>query len=56
MPAAATAADLIAGFAAGQPRTRLSSPAIHFTSRYAKTYKRLARLLGSTAYPKEASA
>ena len=41
--AADTAADLLAGLAAGQRRTRLSSPAIHFTSRFAKTWKRLAR-------------
>ena len=55
MPAAATPADLIAGFAAGRPRTRLSSPAIHLTSRWAKLSKRLARLVGRGA-PEEPSA
>jgi hypothetical protein len=43
MPGAANAAELIAGLGGGQHRTRLSSPAIHFTSRFAKTWKRLAR-------------
>jgi predicted metal-dependent phosphoesterase TrpH len=43
LPAAANAAELLAGLAAGQCRTRLSSPAIHFTSRFAKNWKRLAR-------------
>jgi predicted metal-dependent phosphoesterase TrpH len=42
MPRAGTPADLIAGFAAGERVTRLSSPAIHFTSRWAKLRKRLA--------------
>ncbi len=55
MAAAATPADLIAGFAAGRPRTRLSSPAIHLTSRFAKTWKRLTRLTGRAA-PEEPSA
>lgn len=55
MPAATTAADLVAGLAAGQARTRLSSPAIHLTSRFAKTWKRLARLAGRAA-PEEPSA
>ena len=43
VPAAASGADLVAGLAGSQRRTRLSSPAIHFTSRFAKTWKRLAR-------------
>ncbi len=55
MPAPATPADLIAGLAAGRPRTRLSSPAIHLTSRFAKTWKRLAQLSGR-ATPEEPSA
>lgn len=42
MPAAGSPADLIAGFEAGERVTRLSSPAIHFTSRWAKLRKRLA--------------
>ncbi len=42
MPQAGTPAELIAGFQAGQRVTRLSSPAIHFTSRWAKLRKRLA--------------
>jgi predicted metal-dependent phosphoesterase TrpH len=42
MPAAGTPEDLIAGFGAGERVTRLSSPAIHFTSRWAKLRKRLA--------------
>jgi hypothetical protein len=46
LPAAATATELVAGLAAGEWVTRLSSPAIHFTSRFAKTWKRLARLAG----------
>ena len=41
LPTAATAAELVAGLAQAQQRTRLSSPAIHFTSRFAKTWKRL---------------
>ena len=41
-PAAGSPAELLAGLAGGQTRTRLSSPAIHFTSRIAKTWKRLA--------------
>ncbi len=41
MEAAGSAAELVAGFAAGQRRTRLSSPAIHLTSRFAKLWKRL---------------
>lgn len=43
MPAAGSAAELLTGLAVGQSRTRLSSPAIHFTSRFAKTWKRLVR-------------
>jgi predicted metal-dependent phosphoesterase TrpH len=46
LAAAATSAELLAGLAGGQCVTRLSSPAIHFTSRFAKTWKRLARLAG----------
>jgi predicted metal-dependent phosphoesterase TrpH len=46
LPSAATSADLLAGLAGAQPITRLSSPAIHFTSRFAKTWKRLARRAG----------
>src|SRR5436305_15049283 len=42
MPLAGSASELIAGFAAGERVTRLSSPAIHFTSRWAKLRKRLA--------------
>src|SRR5260221_1387937 len=42
VPAAGTPAELIAGFGAGERVTRLSSPAIHFTSRWAKLAKRLA--------------
>src|SRR3989338_2449797 len=38
---AGSSADLIAGFAHGEPVTRLSSPLIHFTSRYAKWVKGL---------------
>ena len=34
-------ASLVASLAGGQSRTRLSSPAIHFTSRFAKSWKRL---------------
>lgn len=43
MERAGTPAELIAGFAAGQRVTRLSSPLIHFTSRAAKILKRLRR-------------
>jgi predicted metal-dependent phosphoesterase TrpH len=43
VPTAASGTELVAGLASGQRRTRLSSPAIHFTSRFAKTWKRLAR-------------
>jgi predicted metal-dependent phosphoesterase TrpH len=46
VPAAANRAELLAGLAAGQRRTRLSSPAIHMTSRFAKTWKRLTGQLG----------
>lgn len=44
LPRAGNSAELIAGFGAGQPRTRLSSPLIHFTSTFAKYWKRLRRL------------
>jgi predicted metal-dependent phosphoesterase TrpH len=40
---APTGASLARGFAAAQARTRLSSPAIHLTSRFAKHWKRLTR-------------
>jgi predicted metal-dependent phosphoesterase TrpH len=43
VPHAANSAELVAGLAKAQYRTTLSSPAIHFTSRFAKTWKRLAR-------------
>ena len=46
MPLAGTPADLIAGFGTGERVTRLSSPAIHFTSRWAKLRKRLAPRTG----------
>lgn len=36
-----TAADLLAGLRAGRRETRLSSPLIHLTSRWAKTWKTL---------------
>jgi hypothetical protein len=41
---AGTAAELVAGLASAERITQLSSPAIHFTSRWAKFRKRLARL------------
>ena len=47
MAGAATPAELKAGFASGQRRTRLSSPAIHLTSRFAKLWKRLTGRAGS---------
>lgn len=40
---AGNSAELIAGFSEGQPHTRLSSPFIHFTSTFAKHWKRLRR-------------
>lgn len=40
MERADNAAELIAGFANGQARTRLSSPFIHFASTFAKRWKR----------------
>lgn len=43
MASAASASDLIAGWALGQARTQLSSPAIHLTSRWATLVKRLRR-------------
>ena len=45
--AAATPAELVAGFADGERVTRLSSPLIHFTSRAAKIWKRLRRPAGA---------
>lgn len=39
--APATSADLVAAFAVGERLTRLSSPAIHLTSTFAKHWKRL---------------
>jgi predicted metal-dependent phosphoesterase TrpH len=42
MPLAGSPAELIAGFESGERVTQLSSPAIHFTSRWAKLRKRLA--------------
>jgi predicted metal-dependent phosphoesterase TrpH len=44
MPPASTGAELAAGWRTARPTTRLSSPAIHFTSRFATTWKRLRRL------------
>jgi hypothetical protein len=41
MPRADSPAELIAGWREGQRVTRLSSAAIHLTSRWAKTWKRL---------------
>lgn len=41
--AAHDSASLIAGFAEGTPRTRLSSPLIHFASTFAKHWKRFIR-------------
>jgi len=46
MPAAASGAALAEGWRTARRVTRLSSPAIHFTSRFAKTWKQLRRLLG----------
>lgn len=43
MEAADTRAALLAGLRAGQSRVRLSSPAIHLTSRWAKLWKTLTR-------------
>ena len=42
MPQAGSPAELIAGFQSGERVTHLSSPLIHFTSRWAKLRKRLA--------------
>ena len=53
-PRAGTPVELIAGFGAGERVTRLSSPAIHLTSRWAKLRKRLAprgRQTGSETKP-----
>jgi predicted metal-dependent phosphoesterase TrpH len=41
MESAGGPADLLAGLRSGRAETRLSSPAIHLTSRWAKTWKRL---------------
>lgn len=41
VPAAGTPAELLAGLRLGQSETRLSSPAIHLASRWAKTWKTL---------------
>lgn len=41
VPAADTPAELLAGLRLGQSETRLSSPAIHLASRWAKTWKML---------------
>lgn len=41
MPQAGSPSDLIAGWRAGATQTRLSAAAIHLTSRWAKTWKRL---------------
>lgn len=46
MPAAGSGAELVAGWRSARPLTRLSSPAIHFTSRIAKNWHRLQRLVG----------
>lgn len=43
MPATATPADLIAGWALSRVETRLSAAAIHLTSRWAKLVKRVRR-------------
>jgi hypothetical protein len=43
LPAAGTPAELAAGFASAERVTRLSSPLIHLTSRYAKWVKRLSQ-------------
>jgi hypothetical protein len=45
--APATGAELVAAFATGERLTRLSSPAIHFTSTFAKHWKRLVRQVGN---------
>ena len=43
VPAAGNAAELLAGLAVGERVTRLSSPFIHFTSTFAKHWKKLQR-------------
>jgi len=45
--APATGAELVAAFATGERLTRLSSPAIHFTSTFAKHWKRLVGQVGN---------
>jgi predicted metal-dependent phosphoesterase TrpH len=47
MPLAETGAALAAGWRDARRITRLSSPAIHFTSRFATTWKKLRRLMGA---------
>jgi predicted metal-dependent phosphoesterase TrpH len=51
MPGAASGAELLAGITQGERLTRLSSPAIHFTSTFAKSWKRLARRLRRESQP-----
>ena len=46
MAEAHTGAEMVAGWRTARPVTRLSSPAIHFTSRFATTWRRLRRLAG----------
>lgn len=41
MPSAASPADLLNGLTQGEAHTHLSSPLIHLTSTYAKTYKKI---------------
>ncbi len=43
LPLAGHGAELVAGLAGAERLTRLSSPAIHLTSRFAKSWKRLTR-------------
>jgi predicted metal-dependent phosphoesterase TrpH len=47
MPAAVTGAQLAAGWRGARRITRLSSPAIHLTSRFASSWKRLRRQFGA---------
>ena len=46
LTACGSSPELVAGFAHGERVTRLSSPLIHFTSRYAKWVKHLTRQKG----------
>jgi predicted metal-dependent phosphoesterase TrpH len=48
---AATRTELLAGIAHGERLTQLSSPVIHFTSTFAKHWKRLTRGLGRERQP-----